>query len=265
MAVSFILVVPFGAGFLGWTAMTGKSNRLGTVLRWVKRIGMRELAFIAAGVALLAVFSQLARSVPVMALVEAVRDLGPVPFFVAMGVLPVIGFPVTPFYLLAGATFGVWSSLLGTALAQALNLLLAYWLARRYLKGVIEKLVKGARYRIPEVKPKHYVNFTLLVKITPGPPNFIKSFILGLARIPFGIFFIISWPTTMGYAVGVIIFGDSLVERDIQQAILGFVFMVIFLLGLKLTANFYSKRRGLHDPAGGIDPDGFASEPDEER
>jgi uncharacterized membrane protein YdjX (TVP38/TMEM64 family) len=213
------------------------------------------MAYIILGAAILIVLFSYARELPINEFVESIRDLGLVPFFVAMAILPVVGFPVTPFYLLAGATFGIWLSLVGTALSQALNLVLAYWLARRYLSGLIKKLVKKAHYKIPTVAPKHFVNFTILVKITPGPPNFLKSFILGLARIPFWIFFIVSWPTTMGYAVGVIIFGDSLMDGDVRQAMLGFGFMVVFLIGIKIVASYYSKRRGLREPVAGLEAD----------
>lgn len=218
-------------------------------------MGAREIFYIAVGLTVLVVVAFFAREIPVQELVQAIHGLGPVPFFVGMAVLPVIGFPVTPFYLLAGATFGIWTSLFGTALSQALNLVLAYWLARRYLRGIIERLVEKAGYKIPQVAPKHFVNFTILVKVTPGPPNFLKSFILGLARIPFGIFFIVSWPTTMGFAVGVIIFGDSLMEGDVVQAILGFALMILFLIGIKFAAGYYSKRRGLVDPAQALEAD----------
>lgn len=234
--------------------MTRKFDR---VQAWnlVRKVRLRQLFYLGAGFALLALLALILREVPVQTLVGAIRDMGPVPFFLAMAVLPVIGFPVTPFYLLAGATFGVPFSLAGTALSQALNLFLAYWLARRYLRGMIEKLVERANYQIPEVQPKNYVNFSILVKIAPGPPNFLKSFILGLARIPFGVFFIVSWPTTMGFAVGVIIFGDSLVDRDVGQAILGFALMIAFLVGIKIAATYYTKRRGLHDAEGVADED----------
>jgi uncharacterized membrane protein YdjX (TVP38/TMEM64 family) len=225
------------------------------IRRILSRIGLRQIVFIVCGVAVLAVLALALRELPVQAVVQAIHAMGPVPFFLAMGVLPIIGFPVTPFYLLAGATFGVGASLIGTALSQALNLVLAYWLARRYLRGVIEKIVERSKYTIPDVQPKNYVNFALLVKITPGPPNFLKSFILGLARIPFGIFFIVSWPTTMGFAVGVIIFGDSLMDRNVGQAILGFILMIAFLIGIKFAATYYSKKRGLEDPTEGLEDD----------
>lgn len=235
-----------GAASVGWSFVTQPTRRP-RIQRLLKQIRLPQLLYIAVGVAVLAVLAFSLRELPVQRVVEAIRDMGPVPFFLALAVLPVIGFPVTPFYFLAGATFGVPVSLLGTGLSQALNLVLAYWLARRYLRGLLEKMVARADYRIPEVQPKNYVNFAILVKVTPGPPNFLKSFILALAHIPFGIFFIVSWPTTMGFAIGVIIFGDSLMDRDVPQAILGFVLMIAFLIAIKVAATYYSKKRGLHD------------------
>lgn len=210
----------------------------------IGKIGIRRAISVSVAVFLLWGLFVVVRETPVDEVVEAIRDLGLIPFFVAMAVLPVIGFPVTPFYLLAGATFGVGVSLIFTALSQAANLFLAYWLARRYLRGPIEKLVEKMNYKIPQVAPKHYVNLTFWVKLTPGPPHFLKSFILGLARVPFGVFFLISWPTTMGFAVGVIIFGDSLADNDLSQAILGGFLMLAFLIALKLIAIAYNKRRG---------------------
>src|SRR5690554_5176852 len=115
--------------------------------RALKKRRIRQLVFVFIGLLLLVVLyqaAQMARGAPIDEIVEAIGDLGMVPFFLAMAVLPTVGFPVTPFYLLAGATFGVWLSLAGTALAQALNLILAYWMSRRYLRGVIEWLVKRA-------------------------------------------------------------------------------------------------------------------------
>ncbi len=222
------------------------------LLTSLKKVGPRELLYFVGFIVFLTVLFLIVRRFPVQPVVEAIRGMGTLPFFTGMALLPVIGFPVTPFYLLAGATFGIWTSLAGTAISQAINLVLAYWLARRYLRGVIQKLVKRWRDEIPQVQPKNHVNFTILVKITPGPPNFIKSFILGLARIPFAIFFIVSWPTTMGYAIGVIIFGDSLVDGNIWQAVGGFGLMVLFLIIVKMVANAYSRKKNSRDEAAGL-------------
>ncbi len=212
------------------------------------KAGIRRICYILLGLLALVVLYRLGRKLPVAEVVEAIGDLGAVPFFVGMALLPVVGFPVTPFYLLAGATFGVWGSLAGTAASQAANLAISYWVARRYLRKPVERLVRSANYIIPEVAPRNHVAFTVLVKITPGPPNFLKSFLLGLARIPFKLFLVVSWPITMSYAVGVIIFGDSLVERDWSQAVIGLVLMAAFLVGIRVAAGIYRRQRGEPDP-----------------
>ncbi len=172
-----------------------------------------------------------------------VRDLGPVPFFLALTLLPAIGFPTTPFFLLAGAAFGVWISVVGSILAQGLNLILCYWLATRYLRGFLERLISRTRYRIPQVKKEHFVKVTLLIKITPGPPNFLKTYILGLAGIPFGIFFLISLPTSVGYGIGIIVVGDSLLEGNTGQAILGVGILVVLGVGLKMLRDYLLRRK----------------------
>lgn len=227
------------------------------IKNWRRHLfGVKRLPYYFGATLVIVVLILVLRDAPVDRIVQAMRDTGPLTFFAAMAVLPVIGFPVTPFYLLAGATFGVWTSLIGTAIAQAINLFLAYWLARRYLRAVVEWLVRRTRYEIPEIKRKNYINFCILVKVTPGPPNFLKSFILGLARIPFGIFFLISWPTTMGFAVGVIIFGDSLMDKNLGQAIVGFLLMGAFLVAIKIVGDRVTKRQELREAENGGDEEG---------
>ena len=62
------------------------------------------------------------------------EEAGPVAFFGAMAVLPAIGIPVTPLFVLAGATFGVGPGLLGSGVALGLNLALCYAIARSALR-----------------------------------------------------------------------------------------------------------------------------------
>ncbi len=172
-----------------------------------------------------------------------VRDLGPIPFFIALTLLPAIGFPTTPFFLLAGAAFGVWVSILGSFIAQGINLAFCYWLSRRYLRGFLEKLIAKTKYSIPQVKKEHFVRVTLLIKITPGPPNFLKTYILGLAGIPFGIFFLISLPTSVGYGIGIIVLGDSLLEGNTGQAIVGVGILVVLMIGIRMLREYLLRRK----------------------
>ncbi|HLS28122.1 MAG TPA: hypothetical protein VK041_05690 [Opitutales bacterium] len=229
-----------------------------SIKRVLKSKRIRNVIYICIGLILLVVLyqvAQMARGAPVKEIIGEISELGAVPFFLAMAILPTFGFPVTPFYLLAGATFGIGVSLIATTLSQALNLILAYWLSRRYLRGPIEWMIRKTKYRIPEISSENFVKFAVLVRITPGPPNFVKSFILVFARIPFVPYFVVSLPITMGYAVGIIIFGDSVADGQPLQAVGGVLFLVLFMLVIKVIGNAISKRRELREAIEEIVPD----------
>ena len=70
--------------------------------------------------------------------VELVRDAGPVPFFTAMTLLPIVGFPLSPFTLTAGPVFGptmgVTTVVLCAILTIAINVAVSYWLASLFPK-----------------------------------------------------------------------------------------------------------------------------------
>lgn len=182
--------------------------------------------------------------------VEGFSRVGPLPFFIAFAVLPAFGFPVTPFLLLAGAAHGVWLSLVGLGLAYLVNLSLSYWLARRYMRAWVERWLSQTRYRIPELNETGLLRFGLLVRITPGPPSWLKSSILGLSGIPYKLYLLSSWPICMGYAAGVIVLGDSFTDGDWGQALLGLSILAGFIVLLAWVRNRLEARQA-HSEADG--------------
>jgi len=141
---------------------------------------------------------------------------GPVAFFGAMAVLPLFGFPISPFSLAAGPLFG---ASLGTPLvlvcgiaAIATNLTLAYWLARRALRPLLARLVARLGYRLPAATGEDATGLIILVRVTPGPPFFVQNYLLGLADVPFGRY--LAWSALVQGAFGtaVMLFGDALAQ-----------------------------------------------------
>src|ERR1043165_1329065 len=65
------------------------------------------------------------------------RLAGPLPFFLAMAFLPMVGCPLSPFTLVAGPVFGptmgVGNVIACAILAVAVNVALSYWIADRAL------------------------------------------------------------------------------------------------------------------------------------
>ena len=149
------------------------------------------------------------------------EQMGPLPFFSAMAILPAFGVPITPFLILAGAVFGTRLALIGTAIAVGLNLTLCYFAARS-LRPLLGSLLQRFSYDLPDFneRGRSAVRFTLAVKAAPGVPAFIKNYGLALAGVPFPLYFGLSMVMTAIYAVLLIFIGESLLEHRPNQALL---------------------------------------------
>ena len=162
------------------------------------------------------------------------QEAAPLPFFSAMTLLPAIGIPLTPFFVVAGATFGVQVGLIGSFIALGANLAFCYWIARSGLRPRLEALLRRSRYELPDFreKDKGALRFTLLVKVTPGVPAFIKHYVLGFAGVPFGVYFAVSMIITGVYGASFVVLGESLFDHDVDTAVIAAVVVVVIALAL---------------------------------
>lgn len=172
------------------------------------------------------------------AFVEWKKNAGVLPFFAALAFLPATGVPTTPFFLLAGATFGLRIGLIGTAVAVAVNLALCYLLAQSVLRNMLVSSLEKFDYEVPELEQDKALRFIILVKLTPGVPTFLKNYITALAGVPFGLYMLVCWSITYVYAVGLIVMGDSILERDFNKGLIGAV-LLLLVIGLL----WYLRRR----------------------
>jgi uncharacterized membrane protein YdjX (TVP38/TMEM64 family) len=183
-----------------------------------------------------------------------VREAGPLVFFTAMALLPAAGFPLMAFCLAAGPAFvpslGLGGVLLACAAAILANILLTYWLARYALRPLLSAVVRRLGYRIPEVDASDHWDLALLVRITPGPPFFVQSYLLGLAGIPFRIYLLPSFVMPMINTSGVVIFGDAIAHGKAKWAVVGISLVVAGMLAVHLLRRHYRGRRPTRPPAG---------------
>lgn len=158
----------------------------------------------------------------------------PLPFFATMAILPAIGAPLTPLFLLAGATFGVRVGLIGSGLALAANLVLCYWIARSSLRARLASLMRRFDYEIPDFRgaSKDAVRFTLMVKLAPGIPGFVKNYGLGVAGVPFALYFAASMLITGAYAACLIVLGESLFEHELNRSLAAAAIVAALAAGL---------------------------------
>ena len=179
--------------------------------------------------------------------IALLQAAGPWAFFSAMAVLPAVGCPMLVFYLTAAGAFtarlGLGGVLAAIGAALALNLALAYWLARYGLRPWLEKLVARTTYRIPALDAADHAELTVIVRVTPGPPFFLQSYLLGLAGVRFGTYLWISWVISMAYATGFTLFGDAILHGRARLAIVALSVLVAVALFVHLLRRHYGKKR----------------------
>jgi uncharacterized membrane protein YdjX (TVP38/TMEM64 family) len=170
-----------------------------------------------------------------------IQSLGAGTFFIALAVLPAFGAPVSPFYVLSGS-FGKTLAIVGCLSALTVNIAFTYVLARWLLHPIAEKLVALTGRKIPVVKKEDQWIVAFLLRITPGPPFFIQSYILALAGVPFGIYMAVSVPVVWAYAIGMIIVGESLMTGKGGQLMFGVSLFVAISLIVMMIRRKLQKR-----------------------
>lgn len=178
---------------------------------------------------------------------EFVRGAGPVAFFAATALLPALGMPQSVFTMTAGPLFGAQ---LGTALvvfltlfAMLVNMTLSYWLASRLLRPVLEAVIRRLGYKLPEVQSGDETDLIVLMRVTPGIPFPAQNYLLGLSRIPFGKYLLISFLIQAPINSAFVIFGDALLKGKGGMAFVGISLIVVLAIGAQLVRKHYGKKR----------------------
>jgi uncharacterized membrane protein YdjX (TVP38/TMEM64 family) len=206
--------------------------------RWKKK----QLA-LAAGVAvLIAAAGLIVWRTGLMATLQGIvltlREAGPGVFFVAMALLPAVGFPLMAFTLAAGPVFGPtlgtgW--VIGWSLtAVMVNLLLTYWLANRAFRPLATRLLAWFEFKLPESTAGGAWQLALIVRLTPGPPFWVQSYVLGLIRVPLLPYLVVSMLVMAGFIVALVAGGEAVVQGNGRLAIAAISVLLISVAVLQL-------------------------------
>lgn len=151
----------------------------------------------------------------------------------AVAILPALGCPVSPLYLLVG-TRGPWVAVPGLALAVAVNLSLSWILARTILRPLLTALVARRGLRIPELRPHNRLRVTAMVRLTPGLPLFLQSTLLALAGVPYIPYFLLSFALQYPIALAMALLGDAFAHGGYATAIAGGGLLIAVFIALRL-------------------------------
>ncbi|HEY1791455.1 MAG TPA: VTT domain-containing protein [Opitutaceae bacterium] len=180
--------------------------------------------------------------------VGIVQSLGPWTFFSACAVLPAIGAPLSLFTITAGDFFAQRLTLAGvigaTLVAIAVNLALSYWLARYALRPLLSRIIERYGYKIPKVTADNALSIALAVRLTPGPPLFVQSYILGLAQVPFRLYMVVSWICVLPWAIGAIVLGKGILNGNFRLAVYGLGVIVVAVVVVQALRKRYVSKPG---------------------
>ena len=154
--------------------------------------------------------------------------------------LPLVGVPVSPLWVAMGLRAGAGVGIVIAVLALALNQAIGYWLARRWLRQPIENWLQARGRRVPQIPETEETLWIMLLRVTPGVPLFMQNYLLGLARVRFGRYLLISLPVQVGYAVAFVSLGHAFKDSNLWRgmlAVCGLVAMVLAVLLLRRHLN----------------------------
>lgn len=155
------------------------------------------------------------------------QDRHPGLFIALMILLPMLGFPISPFLILVGIKFGPYWATAVTALIFALHLVAAYLLAHSVLKPQISKILSKVKYSLPVIQERRRLPFSIIFMAVPGLPYTVKNYALATLNIPFRIYFPVGLSCNLLLAVPFIGLGHS----AIQDPKLVIVFLLLLAAG----------------------------------
>jgi uncharacterized membrane protein YdjX (TVP38/TMEM64 family) len=178
------------------------------------------------------------------ALIEWLRKAPPIPFFTAMALAPLVGVPVTPFFIMAGAAFGGLLAAVGSLVAVGVNLWISYVIART-MRPTLGALFDQLGYKLPDfgAEQKGSLRFALAVKFAPGVPAAVKNYTLAVADIRSSLYFGLSILVTGTYGLGIVLLGKSLFDHNRGRVAATAVVLAALLLGV-----WWWRSRRVQDP-----------------
>jgi uncharacterized membrane protein YdjX (TVP38/TMEM64 family) len=218
-----------------------------SVPRWTKKHFVLAVVLAGLVVALVLVVLKSGAMEAVDAMILGLRAAGPAVFFVAMALLPAVGFPMIAFTLAAGPVFvptlGVGGVIAWSLAAVVVNLLLTYWLADRAVRPLVNRLLTYFEIRLPDKSADGAWQMALIVRLMPGPPFWVQSYLLGLMRVPLVPYLVVSTLVMAGCIVALVCGGEAITRGNGRLAFAALGIVVVLVAMFQLVRQRARRRR----------------------
>jgi uncharacterized membrane protein YdjX (TVP38/TMEM64 family) len=155
----------------------------------------------------------------------------PVLLFLAIAILPGIGFPASPLLIAAGIAWGGGLRACSLAIsASAINMTWTYFLATGIGKPLLLRLFGKRLQKWEAPQGKNLYLITAALRLTPGIPFFLQNYALGIMGVPFRPYILISLPLNAIYVIGFVVSGGAILSGSLAHALagIGLILAVVF-------------------------------------
>ena len=156
----------------------------------------------------------------------------PVLAFLAVMIAGGLPIPLSPVLILAAVLFtnryGLPAALLFCYSAMVLNMIWTYFLSAYPMRHLFERIIQLFAKKLPEIPEHHKAKVALIIRITPGIPFFLQNYFLGVSRVPFGKYLIISLSIQAFYTTAFVVGGGAIFEGKAGLAIAAVSLFVVF-------------------------------------
>ncbi|MGJ8638157.1 MAG: TVP38/TMEM64 family protein [Opitutaceae bacterium] len=167
-------------------------------------------------------------------------EANPGALVLALAILPGIGFPISPLFIMIGAVLGPKYGLPMTCLiaiaAQSTCTIWTYLLAAGPLKKFLGNYVLKKR-QLPEFSDNNALRFALIMRITPGIPYAVQNVVLGVIGLKLKPYLIVSIPITALWTIGFVTTGGALFKGSAGLAITGVLILIILIMATRILRN----------------------------
>ena len=144
-------------------------------------------------------------------------------------ILPIFGFPVSPFLILLGLRFGDIAGILFMMVIMPVHLTISYWVTRSLLRDRVEALAKKNNLNITGISENRRMTFGLVFMIVPGLSYTMKNYLLPLSGMSFLQFLLCAWLIQGIMGIPFVVLGNSAAELSIPLflGVLGLIVLII--------------------------------------
>jgi uncharacterized membrane protein YdjX (TVP38/TMEM64 family) len=141
-------------------------------------------------------------------------ELHPVSFVLLMVLLPLVGFPMSIFLVLAGVRFGPGWGVVLTFLVLPLHISTGYLVTRTFLRNPLLRFLSQKGYE-PPILYRRQAGFGIIgFLLMPGPPYILKTYLLALTGLPYKTFLLTNWATESLLTLPIAAMGGAAAQKN---------------------------------------------------